>query len=76
MSALTGEGYRIRRGVTEELTRQRKLERITEETHVNVERKERDRGGMEESIDNTKIASTTGKEEDNEIGNSNTEGPD
>ena len=40
------------------------------------ERKERDRGGMEESIDNTKIASTTGKEEDNEIGNSNTEGPD
>ena len=68
VSALTGEGYRIGRGITEKLTRQRKLERTTEETYEEVEMKDRDRGEMEESIENTEIASTTGKEEGNEIG--------
>ena len=47
-------------------------ERTTEETH----RKEKDRGEIEESVKNTVIASTIGKKEDQEIENSNTEGPD
>ena len=41
--ALRRREYRRRRGITEKLTRQRRHERTTEEIHVEVERKEKDR---------------------------------
>ena len=75
-SALRRREYRRRRGITEKLKRQRRHERTTEETHAEVIRKDKDGGEIEESIKNTIIVSTIGKKEDQEIGNSNTEGPD
>ena len=49
--ALRRREYRRRRGITVKLTRQRRHERTTEETHLQVERKEKGRGKHKEHSD-------------------------